>query len=404
MNIFKLIYKNLKYNKFSTIIMIFVVMISVTLFTAIMSINSGIKEGTIDRIDNYDMLVGGAGSSYQLVLSTLYHYETPPGNIDYHIYQKIKNNDRIDNAVPLALGDNYANFRIVGTDKSYFNKYGDAQSIINEGQMFEELGEVIIGARVAEQSDLEIGDKFKGIHGLEATHHEEDDDHEHDEIEFTVTGVTEMLNNSDDYYIFTPYQTYWLLHGDEHYSHDNNCEYDHNNELTAVMINSGDMVGLSQLRNEIEDDESYQAQAVFLNQITRQMFNILDDGTQIARYIVYVSLFFTFLIIFISLMNTVVQKKKDLLIYRILGAPRSIIIKITMVEAIFTSIIGSILGSIAGFILMIYTENILQDASGVNISVSPMMFVRQQLIIFSLVIILTLLVSIISVYNVYKNN
>ncbi|WP_158212306.1 hypothetical protein [Natranaerobius trueperi] len=57
------------------------------------------------------MVVSPEGSPSQLLLSTIFNYENPIGNISYDIYEDLKQDDRINNVVPLALGDSYNGFR-----------------------------------------------------------------------------------------------------------------------------------------------------------------------------------------------------------------------------------------------------------------------------------------------------
>ena len=430
MGILKLVYRNLQYKKLSSLILIILVAVAVTLLTSITLISTGIEEGTLSRIEDYDLIVGSEGSPFQLVFSTLYHYENPPGNIDYHIYEKILDNDSIRRAVPIALGDNYANFRIVGTNTVYFEKYGSREQILKEGQLFKEAGEAVIGYQVAENSDLNIGDTFHSIHGFQ-----EEEGHTHDDLEFNVTGILEEQHNSDDYYIFTPYESYWILHSNcdhdhshehEEHTHDEHThdhkEHDHDNhshehethdhdehshlqeELTAVLVESGDMVALSQLINHIENDHHFRAQGVFLSQIFRQIFNIFGDSTEIIRILSLISLLMAILTIFITLINSAMARIRDLAVLRMIGASQNIIVKIIVLEAVIISIIGAIVGSIAGYFIANYAGIILSESAGISITVGGTSFIMQQIGITGLLLLLTIMVSLIAAYTVYREN
>ena len=69
----------------------------------------------------------------------------------------------ISSAIPLALGDNYKGFRIVGTNHDYVNLY---EGSLAEGQLWKYNLESVIGAKVAERAGLKIGDTFNGSHGI----------------------------------------------------------------------------------------------------------------------------------------------------------------------------------------------------------------------------------------------
>ena len=70
----------------------------------------------------FDAVLGARGSPLQLVLNTIFHLETSPGNIPWGMYQTMKNDPRVELAVPYALGDNYHGYRIVGTTTALFHE------------------------------------------------------------------------------------------------------------------------------------------------------------------------------------------------------------------------------------------------------------------------------------------
>src|SRR5262245_19347546 len=71
----------------------------------------------------YDAVLGARGSQLQLVLNTVFHLETSPGNLPWAIYQTIASDTRVELAIPYAVGDNYQGFRIVGTTEEIFSKF-----------------------------------------------------------------------------------------------------------------------------------------------------------------------------------------------------------------------------------------------------------------------------------------
>ena len=63
----------------------------------------------------FDAVLGARGSETQLVLNTVFHLETSPGNIPWSMYTALQEDRRVELAIPYAVGDNYKGFRIVGT-------------------------------------------------------------------------------------------------------------------------------------------------------------------------------------------------------------------------------------------------------------------------------------------------
>ena len=70
-----------------------------------------------------DIVVGAKGSPLQIVLSSIYHIDLPTGNIPYSSLKIISEDPLVDKVIPLALGDNWKNNRIVGTTYEYLEHY-----------------------------------------------------------------------------------------------------------------------------------------------------------------------------------------------------------------------------------------------------------------------------------------
>ena len=99
----------------------------------------------------------------QLILSAVYHIDVPSGNIPLDEAERVMADPAVKVAIPLALGDSFQGFRLVGTTHGYTEHYGAG---IGEGRLWESDSEVTIGARVAQDTGLRIGDTFESAHGL----------------------------------------------------------------------------------------------------------------------------------------------------------------------------------------------------------------------------------------------
>ena len=111
----------------------------------------------------FDLVVGAEGSPLQLILSTVYHADVPIANIPLAEANVIATNPLVATAIPMALGDNYQSFRIVGTETSYAQHYG---AKLAEGRLWQAPFEVTIGSEAARVTGLKIGANFVGVHGL----------------------------------------------------------------------------------------------------------------------------------------------------------------------------------------------------------------------------------------------
>ena len=102
-----------------------------------------------------DIVIGAKGSPLQIVLSTVYHIDIPTGNISYNKVKKYLNSPQIEYSIPLALGDNWNGYRIVGTNYDYIKHY---KGELEYGREWNKNFEIVAGSSVK----IEINDEIKG--------------------------------------------------------------------------------------------------------------------------------------------------------------------------------------------------------------------------------------------------
>ncbi len=177
--------------------------------------NQQIEEGIKRNLADVDLVVGAKGSPLQLILSSVLHADYPTGNISLDEAKKLGQHPLVEKSIPLALGDSYRGFRIIGAPVSYPQLYNDQ---IGEGQWYEKSLEVVLGYQVAQKTGLKTGDTFYGVHGFQET------GHAHEDHIYTVKGVLQYGANIADNLIFTPVESVWQVH--DHDNHDH-AEHDH---------------------------------------------------------------------------------------------------------------------------------------------------------------------------------
>src|SRR5688572_401923 len=101
-----------------------------------------------------DLVVGAKGSPMQLILAGIYHLDAPTGNIPLAAAQALARHRLVRKAMPLALGDSWKGFRIVGAGHEYVQHYG-AQ--LQTGRLWEKSLEAVLGAEVAARTGLGVG-------------------------------------------------------------------------------------------------------------------------------------------------------------------------------------------------------------------------------------------------------
>ncbi|MEO0474021.1 MAG: ABC transporter permease, partial [Bacteroidota bacterium] len=192
-------------------------LLGVGTISLLLLLNHQLDEQFKRNLRGIDLVLGAKGSPMQLILANVYHIDDPTGNIPYRLYDSLShawaNNRAIETVIPLSYGDNFDGFRILGTEKSYLELY---EGKLAEGKLWQKSMEATIGANLAREKGLSLGDQFAGGHGM----------HAHDDHPFTVVGILEANGSVLDQLILTAPESILEMHG-EHHDH---AEEEHKHE------------------------------------------------------------------------------------------------------------------------------------------------------------------------------
>jgi len=276
------------------------------------------------NIKDIDLVLGAKGSPLQLILANVYHIDAPTGNISLAEAEKVMRNPYIESGIPLAYGDNYMSYRIVGTDESYPNHYG---ANIDEGYFWSKAFEVTIGATVAAKTGLEVGSTFFSAHGLT------DGTDVHDDKAFTVVGILEKSNSVIDQLLLTSIESIWGVHSEQDDELLSPEELYASREITAVLLKKRNPMAILTLPNLLRETNMQVAlPAIEINRLNQQ-FGI---GAATLRAIALLIMALSFASIFISVF--------ELALMRTMGGTPGTLYKLLLLEGGLLSLGGTILG------------------------------------------------------------
>jgi len=230
MGIFRLSIKEILANPLNSAVSVVLFAIGIGIISLVINAEKRVKEQILLNLAGIDLVVGAKGSPMQLILSSVFHMDAPTGNISLHEAEQIDRNPLVEKTIPIALGDNYRGFRIVGTTPEYGSLYN---ATLMTGRWFGQSFEAVAGAEVARKTGLTTGDNFTGQHGF--TPH----GHHHDEDIYTVSGVLNPTGTIIDMLILTTVDTYWLIHG-SHYHADEDDHIHDSTDSSGHLHDEGD--------------------------------------------------------------------------------------------------------------------------------------------------------------------
>lgn len=308
-------------------------------------------EGALKRdAGQFDLVVGAKGGAMQLVLSSVYHLGMPTGNITYENYLKVKNNKKVKAAVPIGLGDNYEGYRIVGTELNLFDLErvsGEKIVSLSAGKPFVKgTFDAVIGAQVAQQSGLSIGDEFAGTHGLlQVTGAEV-----HDEFAYNVVGILEPTGNAHDRAIYVPIEAVWKVHHAEESVHQVfKTSQPVTKEVTSVLVQLHSAGSRLWILDEFKKQPNLMV-AIPINEILTLSQVYFSPFQRMLLIITAGVVIISCLVILLALFQAIERRLPDLMILRSLGATRGELVQTLFMEVGILVGIGVLGGWLAGHI------------------------------------------------------
>ena len=427
--IFLMAVRYLAHRRFATSVSMAAIAFSLLFLVGVGVVNFAIKRTAVEGSIRYPLVVGPAGASgVQLILSTIFHIDKPTGTIPFSVYEDLKADRRVSKAYPLAVADTFKNYRIIGTNEDFLNDLGVGAV---EGKIdLSRKENTVFGFEVARRTGVRPGDGFHGQHGMVGSA----DAHEHKELTYKVTGILAPTGGPEDTAIYSSYESVWYIH-EEHLKHHDHARHDKDqggpdaqaggkhpdkhhdghqagkgphrdkymltgNMLTAVLVQTRNPVYTGMLEREYSLKEG--TQGVDTGKSIRDFVRHMNKGEVLIETMSAVTLAIAIIMILVTLVMSLNERRKELALMRSLGIGRMTIASIVMVEALFITIGGCLAGLILGHFGIWFTEGLIKNAIGV--SLEPFVVTSMEYLGITVTIAAGQLLALISMIWTYRMN
>jgi putative ABC transport system permease protein len=404
MNILSLVVSYLKAKPLNTLLNIILLSLGIAVITILLLFSHQLKEKISDNTKGIDLVVGAKGSPLQLILCNIFHIDFPTGNIKLSEADRLAKHRLVKSAIPLALGDSYQNFRIIGTNRQYTDLYG---AELAEGAWWEKDMEVVVGATAAKLLKLKEGDTFESSHGLTK------EGSAHDAHPFLVKGILKKTNSVIDNLIITNISSIWGVH-DEHGGETHHSDSivnrsilvpsaeasDSTKEITSLLIKYRNPIAALQLPRFINGQTRMQAASPSFE--AARLFSIIGIGVEAMTGFAYVIIFISALSIFIALYNSLKERQYDMAIMRSMGAGKSKLFIAMLMEGTALTLSGSVIGLTLGHGVLYLFISLMEESQKAGISAS--IFYREELYLVAGSFALGIICSIIPALQTYRTD
>ncbi len=353
--IFNLIYRSLRQHALSTLVTAGSIALAAGLLLTVWVVKTQSQSVFAATNSGFDAVLGARGSKLQLVLNTIFHLEASPGNISAADFEMIRRHPAIKAAIPIAVGDNFYGWRIVGTIEPLFTDIeyapGKHYTPAPGGRIFQ-LGkdEAVVGAYVAKQLGWKVGTTFKPYHGLAF-----DPKAQHEEL-YTVVGILEPTNTPVDRVIWIPLEGVQTMKG-------------HNplaaTELSAVLLQLKSPTAGLMLNNMLNGPNSKLTFAYPIGAIVAELFNKISWLDKVLTLLAWLVAAVASASVLVSIYNSMSARQRDIAILRALGARRRTVFGAIVGEAAVIGVIGAATGFAVFAGLAASVASIIQGQTGV---------------------------------------
>ncbi|MBC7406932.1 MAG: ABC transporter permease, partial [Arcicella sp.] len=370
MNLLKISTNNLKDKPLTTSLSILLMALGIAIISLLLLAGKQIEEKFTRNVAGIDMVVGAKGSPLQLILASIYQIDSPTGNISMEEANRLTRSPLVKSTIPLSMGDSYQGYRIVGSNEKYLAHF---QAEFETGKVFSKTMEIVIGSKVAKNLNLKIDDVFSSQHGFDK------EGQAHKEKQFKVVGILKTTNSVLDQLMVTPLESVWAVHEEHH-------EEEAGKGANVLKLLEDDSVGANSIRPVQEDSKEITSLLVkFRNPVMGMMmarsinqnstlqtatpaieinrlFALLGVGVDALKWIALVIIIVSGLSVFVSLYNSLKERKYEMALMLSMGASRTKLFLLLLLEGLIISVIGFVIGIFLSRLgLWIMSENVEQN-------------------------------------------
>ncbi|WP_316747228.1 ABC transporter permease [Pedobacter gandavensis] len=395
----KISWKSLWSKPLSSALNMMLIAFGTGILTILILASNQISQKLDNNSKDIDLVVGAKGSPLQLILSSIYYIDFPTGNIPLKAAKELSRSPLVKRAVPLALGDNYNGTRIVGTDSNFVALY---QLKLENGKFWSKDFEATIGAGVAQSQKLKVGDTFYGAHGLSSS------SDVHKSHPYTVSGILESQGNVTDNLILTNIASVWKMHDDHEDDHqhdknekhnDHHQESDEGKELTSLLIQYRSPMSVAIFPRMV--NETTNMQAASPAQESTRLFSLIGVGVETLQWFAVLIMLIAAISVFVNLYNSLKERKYDLAIMRTLGASRTKLFGIVIIEGIILTFAGTIIGVALGHFALQFIGH-YQESNQARLT--GMIFLQEEIYLFVAGLAIGIFAAIIPAIQAYRSN
>ncbi|MBW1767276.1 MAG: ABC transporter permease [Deltaproteobacteria bacterium] len=370
MSFWKIVLKSLKHHRFSNGLAAISIAMGIALLVAVYSFKEQSQKTFTQSGLGIDAILAPKGSPLQIVLNAVYHLEDMPGKIKWSYFKEVEKERIVSQAIPFVVGHSYGGVRVNAIDPKFLSefeylpgrKFSFSEKEGGEGRPFSESHEAVAGWAAAKHLNIRLGQTFNPVCGVQ----ERGLVHEKDLI--TFVGILAPTGTPHDRAIYIPLETFYGLEGHPQETMIM-AEQEEYREISGAYIKikriRGGAIhpGIQDLKFAI--NQSDRNQLVVPAEVMPRLHDIIGWMDRVLIAIAIILTVLSSLFLFFSLLQSLREMRRELALFRALGATRKSVMGFVIFEALIISLLGGIIGLALGHWLIGMGAHFIKVETGV---------------------------------------
>jgi putative ABC transport system permease protein len=310
------------------------------------SVERALRQASARAADRFDLIVGASGSETQLVLTTVYLQPAALKLVPFEVLNQLRADPGVVEATPIATGDSFAGFPIVGSTPEFASNHGKIG--LELGRWFNQNNEAVVGAATS----LQVGDSYTPLHG--SANENAIEAHEHAGQHVKVVGRMLPTGTPWDRAILVPFEAVLELHEHSH-SHVG---------IPAIVVKPRSVMDAYRLRNTYRTDLTT---AVFPAETLTSLYRTLGDVRELALWIASAGQLLVLLAVLLGLYATLTARAQALVALRAIGASRLYLWLALWLQAMIMLLSGIVGAVVGGYLVAWGASRVLSGRLGLSV-------------------------------------
>jgi putative ABC transport system permease protein len=370
LSFWKIVLKSLKYHRFSNSLAAFSIAMGIALLVAVYSFKEQSQNTFSQAGIGVDAILAPKGSPLQIVLNAIYHLEDMPGKIKWIYFEEVQKARIVTQAIPFVVGHSYGGVRVNAIDSRFLTEFeympektfSFSEKAGGKGRPFKNSHEAVAGWAAAKKLKILPGQTFNPVCGVQ------EDSPVHQTEHITFVGVMAPTGTPHDRAIYIPLETFYGLEGHPRETVLMGSRKQHREISGAYLkikrIRKGAIhPGIQDLKFAI--NQSDRNQLVIPAEVMPRLKNIIGWVDRVLIAIAIILTLLASLFLFFSLLQSLREMRRDLALFRALGATRKSVMGLVVSEALIISLFGGLLGLALGHWLISLGSHYIKIETGV---------------------------------------